>query len=214
MVLRVKDFGQSGETKYKTSKLILTPKDIEAADRFHNRLTKTITKIESALLKENLLSDKNRKKDPLRAWYLVGKYINGFLNERKNKLAHEDERLFWENLYGLSPLINSKIPSGRIGLNKNDFKTASLLADYPFEFINKVGPWALWREIITYKVFQDKRILEWVIDRLLQSPRTRDEARPMLKAVAARFKRIDTSILGYDELCEKLEDIQEKRIIR
>lgn len=119
----------------------------------------------------------------------------------------EDENLFWQDLYNNQSLINKKIPSGKLSPTRNDYKTASLLALYPFGYIKKVGPWALWREIITYRVFQDKRILEWVIRKLLRNPRTRDEARPLLKAVANRFRRMDTTILNNRELKKKLEEV-------
>lgn len=191
---------------YKGSKRILTPKDIEEADEFDDELNKSIDKIEKILLEKNVLSNKNHKKNSLQDWYIIGTQINKFL--KNNKLASEDENLFWENLYGRSKLINKKVPSSKVSLTRNDFKTASLLAHYRFGYINKVGPWALWREIIIYRVFQDKRILKWVIQKLVQSPRTRDQARPLLKAVANRFKRIDTTFLNKKELLIKLGEIR------
>lgn len=208
MVLKIRRQNLKNELiQYKsTTKRILTPKDIEQADRFDDKLMRVVGKIEKILLKKDILSKKNLKKDPLQVWFIVGSQINKFLKE--NTLDAEDENSFWENLYGRSTLINSKMPSGRISLTRNDFKTASLLALYPFKYIRKVGSWALWREIITYRVIvQDKRILEWIIDQLLRVPRTRDEARPLLKSIAARFKRIDTAILNSNELRTKLEDL-------
>lgn len=208
MTIKIIKRGQkSNETRYRSSKVILTPQDIKEADKFDDKLNRSIDEIEKILLKKDVLSKKSHKKDPLQAWYIIGTHINKFL--KNNKLATEDENLFWENLYGRSKLINKKVPSSKVSLTRNDFKTASLLARYPFGYINKVGLWALWREIIIYRVFQDKRILAWVIQKLIQSPRTRDQARPLLKAVANRFKRIDTTFLNKEELLIKLGEIKE-----
>lgn len=207
MTVKLRNKHKENHVRYKSSKRILTPKDIEEADEFDDKLNRSIDEIEKILLEKNILSKKSHKKDPLQAWYIIGIQINKFL--KNNKVATEDENLFWENLYGRSVLINKNIPSSQVSLTRNDFKTASLLARYPFEYMNKVGPWGLWREIITYKVFQDKRILAWVIQKLIQSPRTRDQARPLLKAVANRFKRIDTTFLNKEELLIKLGEIRE-----
>ena len=83
-----------------------------------------------------------------------------------------------------------------------------MLAKYLYSQLEKVGSWGLWREIITYRpITQDKRLLDWVINNLIDKPRTRDGARPLLKNVAKRFKRIETSILSDGELLKKLRDI-------
>jgi hypothetical protein len=204
MVLKVKKRDQKGEhIRYKSSKKILTPEDIEIADAFDLKLNNTIKKIEDILLDEEILSKNNSKKDPLRVWYIIGDHINKFLKD--NKLDVEDENLFWDNLYGRSNLLNKNNPNHKISLTRNDFKTASLLARYPFTFVSSVKvPWALWREILVYKVFQDERIFDWLIQKLIQLKPTRDGARPLLKAIAGRFKKIDTSVLSEEELIEKL----------
>jgi hypothetical protein len=207
MTLKILSRSKKNYTRYKSSKSILTPTDIEEADRFDNKLNNVIDQIEKVLLDRRLLSEKGTKKDPLLIWYIIGTEINRFLKE--NNLNREDEVYFWENLYNRSVLINKNIPKNKISLARNDFKTASILAKYySFDYVSKVGPWALWREILSYKVFQDKRIFKWLIRILIKMPRTRDEARPLLKAIADRFKRIDTFILNKKELLSKLGDIK------
>lgn len=190
--------------EYKSSKLILTPKDIEEADKFDVELSKVVNHIENILLDSNILDSKLKKKDPLKVWYIIGEHLNKFLE--KHRLAKEDEPLFWNYLYGKSSILHKGIPSSKISRTRNDFRTASILARYPFDMLEKVGPWAMWREILTYRVFlSDRRILEWLIRKLIKKPRTRDNARPFLKSIAARLKKIDTSVLNNDELLEKLK---------
>jgi len=208
MTFKIRPRNKENRIKYKSSKSILTPNDIAEADSFDNKLNDAIDLIEKVLLDRNLLSERGGKKDPLLIWHIIGTEINRFLE--KNHLNRDDEIYFWENLYNRSVLINKSVPKNKISLARNDFKTASILAKYSFEYINKVGPWALWREILSYKVFQDKRIFKWLIRKLIKMPRTRDEARPLLKAIADRFKRIDTFILNKKELLIKLEEINEK----
>jgi hypothetical protein len=204
MTIKVKRNNKAGY-RYRSNKNILTPNDIREADNFDIQLSKKIKEIESALKRKRVIYDK-KKKDPLVAWFIIGKNINKFLKE--NYLAKEDEDTFWQYLYGRSSLINETKPLTKISQSRNDFKTASILAKYRLNLIEKVGPWALWREILSNKtIIYDKRILEWIIRELIKKPRTRDNARPMLKKVSERFKRIDTLILSDDELSEKLNKI-------
>jgi hypothetical protein len=206
MVLKIINQHKKDKARYRSSKRIITQKDIDEADKFDDKINITVRDIERILLDRDLLSKELHKKDPLQAWYIIGTQINKLLNN--NKLAVEDESEFWKGLYGRSKIINKKIPSGEVSRSRNDFKTASLLAHYPFNYLKKIDSWALLREVITYKVVEDKRILEWIMQKLIQSPRTRDQARPLLKAVASRFKRMDTTFLNDKELLVKLKEIK------
>lgn len=193
-----------GYFQYKSFKKILTPQDIKQADEFDLHLNETIKEIEKILLGRKIISRKSKKKDPLQVWYIIGKHINKFL--RKYPIVTGEEDLFWNYLYGRSLLIHKGVPRHKVGQTRNDFKTASLLARYPFKMVRKVGPWALWREIIGYRTFlKDERILRFIINELIKKPRTRDEARPFLKSLAGRFKKIDTSILNDKELLKMLK---------
>lgn len=208
MVIKIKrKFRGEQKTEYKSHKPILTPHDIRKADKFDKNLTQTIRKIEKVLLGNKALLRTGTKRDPLKVWYTVGMYINEFLKE--NKVSGEDEDFFWEHLYGRSTLLQKGIPKKKVSKTRNDFVTASLLAQYPYDQLKKVGSWALWREILTYQsISLDQRMLHWIIDELIRSPRTRDEARPLLKNVARRFKRIDTRVLSDEELYQKLGDVE------
>lgn len=205
MVIKIIKKSKKGKhIEYKSPKRILTPKDIKEADKFDLFLSREIKKIEQTLLSEGIISRGGIKKDPLRVWYIIGKSINNFLKD--NQVVQEDENLFWNYLYGRSSLINKTIPFTAVHQNRNDFKTASLLAKYPFKILKEVGPWALWREILVCRIFlDDKRILNFIISELTKFPRTRDKARPFLKTTFLRLKRVDTSVLDDKELLEILK---------
>jgi len=208
-VRKKKKNGKGTRFQYKSLKKILTPQDIKEADKFDLALNKTIKEIEGLLLKHRVVSKKKKKKDPLLVWYTVGKNINKFL--KKHPIISGEESIFWDFLYGRSSIIHKGIPINKISRNRNDFRTASLLAKYPYGIVKKVGPWALWREILGYGVFlKDKRILDFIIGELIKFPSTRDNARPFLKAVAGRFKKIDSSVLNDSELSQRLSSIEYK----
>jgi len=210
MAIKIRKKNKSKETvQYKSAKRILTSQDIKEADRFDDALSKKIKEIEKILLKNKMFSPENRKSDMLRFWYLIGTRINKFLKE--NKVSPEEEQLFWSHLYECSSVINKTIPTTKISKTRNDFRIASLLAYHPLSKLQKIGLWALWREIITYKAFRDERVLNWVLKEIEQSlPKTRDETRPFLKAVSKRLKKIDTTVLNDKELLKKLEEVIKK----
>ena len=207
MVIKIKKKkGTEEVVRYKSTKKILTPADIKDADRFDHYLREEIAEIEKILTKNQLLTSTARKADMLKAWHLIGSRINSFLG--KNKVSAEEEQFFWDYLYKLSPLINKTVPTQKISKTRNDFRIASLLAYYPLKKLQKVGFWALWREMLAYKSSKDKRVLNWLISQIDKyKPKTRNEARPLLKAVAARLKKIDTTVLNDKELIEKLEEV-------
>src|SRR3989338_6282413 len=80
MVIKVRKRNGFGKvTQYRSARKVLTPKDIQEADRFSNALDKEIREIEKILLKKKLVTPGARKSDMLNAWYLIGTRINSFL---------------------------------------------------------------------------------------------------------------------------------------
>lgn len=205
MVIKViKKNKERNRPVYKSSKTILTSLDIKNAERFDSELKRILKKEEYDLLSSGNLLKKGQKKDPLVVWYKIGIAIKNFL--KKSPVKTEDERIFWDNFYYYD-IIHKSNPKTKISLNRNDFKTSYILSNYSTYILRKVGTWALWREMLSYKsIKKDSRILDWLIKELSERPRTRDEARPLLKAIAKRFKNIDTSILDKAELLEKIKE--------
>ncbi|MDD3480894.1 MAG: hypothetical protein PHW75_01555 [Patescibacteria group bacterium] len=207
MAIRVNDKDSNSDRKrYKTNRGLLTEKDIKEADKFEKALRKNISEIESTLIGSGLISAGAKKQDPLMVWYEVGKKINAFL--KKNKLKKEDEDFFWDSLYGKSDIIHKTNLSHP---TRNDYKMASIIATYPYSKLKKGGPWALWREALTYRpIREDRRVFDWLVSLLSRLNVTRDEARPILKLVGGRFKKIDTEVLSSSELEKKLKELEEK----
>ncbi|HUC02215.1 MAG TPA: hypothetical protein VMA75_04980 [Candidatus Paceibacterota bacterium] len=206
MTIKIKKKNSKGY-RYKSSKHIVTSRDIKAADKFDARLEKEIRDIENLLVKRKMLTASARKHDMLAAWYLIGTHINEFL--KTNVVSPEEEKLFWDHLYGRSSLVGENVPSAKISKTRNDFRIASLIASYRLPELKKVGNWALWREILTYKAVKDTRVLDWIAKEIQQiKPKTRNEARPLLKAVAERLRKIDTGVLSEKELTGKLNEIR------
>lgn len=206
MVIKITQRSKTkASVRYRSSKRILTPQDIKEADKFDVALGEEISEIERILLKEKLLSSRTRKYGILKAWYLIGTKINNFLV--KHSVSADEENLFWDHLYGRSSLINKTVPVSKISKTRNDFRIASILARHPYIKLQRIKLWALWREILTYKAFKDERVLNWVINKIEQkAPKTRNEARPFLKAVSLRLRKIDTTVLSNKELSKKLEE--------
>lgn len=207
MTIKIKKEGKSDA--YKSSKKILSSRDIKEADRFDAKLEKEIKEIERILVKEDMLSAYARKYDMLGAWYLIGTKINSFLKE--NKVSIEEENFFWNQLYGRSLLIGKDVPKNKVSKTRNDFRIASLLANIPKKKLQKIELWALWREVLTYKACRDERVLDWIIRGIEEiNPQKRNDARPFLKATTARLKRIETTVLSDNELIKKLREVRWK----
>jgi len=209
MVIKItKKSGKRSKTEYKSSKLVLTPKDIKEADKFDLKLTKTIKNIENFLLEKGALLRNKKKLDPLLVWYTVGKKINEFV--RKNKIEEDDEHFFWYQFYNNSTLLHNK-SLNKVFVTRNDFKTALLITRFSLKTIKKVGPWTMWRDILLYKVLlNDERLLKYVIEYLIKKPKTVHGSRPFLKAINERFKRMETTLLTDEELFKKIKQVKIK----
>jgi len=208
MVIRVrKKKGSKEIAEYKTQKYILTPTDIEKADRFDDDLTSVIQDIEQTLLKRGISADQRRRGEALEAWHIVGTRINEFLSRHNVEMG--DETAFWRYMYGRSPIIHKGKPSGKTSGSRNDFRIACDMAKYPLAKLKRVGTWSMWREVLSISAFRrDKRVRKWAIDKLLDFPtKTKNGIRPFLKATVRRLDRIDTSVLTECELIEKLSEL-------
>lgn len=100
------------------------------------------------------------------------------------------------------------MPENRVHPARNDFKTASLMAKYPFQIVKDVGPWSVWRGLLGYKTLSnDKRLVDFSINKLIEFHRKRDEAWAFLRALSDSFRKIDTTVLKDDEIKERIDRI-------
>lgn len=206
MVIKVRKKNEKDKFYYRSSKGLILPHEAKKADKFDKSLNEIFRKMESFVIKNNLLSRVGNKDNTLKFWYYIGRTIRDFL--KKNNISKEDENIFWRNLYEKSELIHGGKLLSKVSLTRNDFKIAVKLSEYNFNTIKMVGPWSLWREMLSYKKIQeDQRLLDYVIMSFSNKQITRDNARFILKSIIDRFKRIDTNILTQEELQKKINEI-------
>lgn len=142
----------------------------------------------------------------LKLWHLKGKLINELV--RKFKISDTEAKYFWLMLHGVT---GTTIPERARKFHiQNDFRIASILAKYKLLELKKIGPWAIWREILSStKIGGDERVAKWVTEYILNKKfRTRDEVRPLLKFVRNRLKNLNTNVLSSRELVAKLNEIK------
>lgn len=207
MVIKIPEDTQDNTAKYRSSKLVLTSKDINDANKFDARLSSEIIRIEDQI-KKLAFNEMGRKQNKLREWYIIGKKLNQF--RKKYKISPDEEKYFWETLYKKFSIIRSNKIKTRNKSTRNDYKIASLLANYPYKKIKQIQVWDLWRHIVSYRGFRDDaRVREWVITKIQKSGiQSRDMMRPLLLAVTRRLKNLDTSVLKDKELERKLNEIK------
>lgn len=212
MAIKTSKKSLSGKVIYKSKNKILTAEEKKQADIEYSELEVMIKNVVKVLCNKGLLGGNAKKNDALVVWYMIGKELDKFLNTKR--MNTDDENVFWETLYDRWPKVRVGLPILKIDSTRkiprhNDFKTARELASFNLDKLKKVGSWGLWREIISYKrIYNDPRIIEWIIKELTTKPRTRDESRPLLKAISNRFKKVDTTILTQEELNSKLAEIK------
>jgi len=182
---------------YKATDGYLSHKSKKRADKIYAETATTF----------NQLKDKDA--DILEFWYLRGMTANSII--RRFSFTADEKTYFWQTLYDIT---GTKMPPAAIKSNtkRNDFLTASLIAQYKLSELRKVGTWSLWREVVgSVKVANDDRVSRWVIGHILRhSIATRDGARPLLKFVRNRLKNLDTSKLTKKELLQKLSEFDKK----
>jgi len=156
----------------------------------------------------NLNQRLKRKKDvdSLEFWHSNGKLANKIISDFG--ISNFEKKYFWLMLYAFS---GDKAPDRALKFHiQNDFHIASLLAKYNLKDLRKIGPWAMWREILgSTKIMQDERVGEWMAKYIIDNQiKTRDSARPILKLVRNRLKNLNTTVLSNNELSSKLDEIK------
>lgn len=208
MVIKIRKKNHPNQYKYKSTKQVLTPKDIIIAEKQELELKKTLKKVEEVLIKNGSLTTNGRKKDPLKVWHTIGIALNNYL--KKYRIKKEDEKYFWRDLYERDTLLHNSFHQQDISETRNDYKIAAFLSSkYSYNDLKNVGSWALVREIFSYKsINKDLRLADWIIKELINKPLSRNNARPLIKNIIIRFKFIETSILTDKELILKLRQIK------
>lgn len=208
MVIKTRKKNRPGRFNYRGGKQVLTPADIQLAEKQEQELEKLLLRAENFLLDGNFLSKDRIKKNPLKVWYIIGDTLNQYL--KRYPIEKGEEKIFWRDLYERETLLHKNMHKKIITETKNDYKMASYLsARYSYEELKKIGPWALVREIFLCKnIINDPRLINLVIKSLSKVRNNRDISRPFIKNVSKRFKFLETSVLTDEELKKKFDEIE------
>lgn len=200
---------KNNEKIYFTDKGLVTEKEKTRADVIDQELNDGMQRLLRMFLKEHLIAKNGRKKDALRIWFNFGKFLSNLANKYKI-LGSEDEMYFWQAVYDHLPTEFQKNPPPKDfrRLSSNQYRKAAIMAEYSWRIIKRVGKWAVWNDILDNpKILSDKRILDRVIDKLLDRRAGHKEIRKFLYAISRRLHKIDTKVLTDKELEEKMEDV-------
>lgn len=154
---------------------------------------------------KNLLARKIDQKDAnintLMSWFKKGALVNQII--QRFKITEVERNYFWMMLYEVTGMT---VPDR---IRMNDFRIASILAEYPFKKLQQVGAWSTWREIVgSTKIGNDDRVAHWAVSHIVeQKIKTRKQTRPLLIAIRGRLKGINTAVLSNKELINKLNEI-------
>ena len=175
----------------------MTAKEKQRADKIYD---------ESAIVFSKL---NEKKTDILETWYFRGKSANSIM--RRFSITTEEKLYFWRMLYEVSGVVMPKTAL-TTKTKRNDFLTASLMAQYHLKDLRRVGTWSMWREFVgSVKLADDERVARWVVSYILKHDiNTRDGARPLLRFVRNRLKDLDTTKLTKKELLSKLSEFDKK----
>lgn len=177
---------------------LLDQEEKKRADKIYEKTFVALRELDNKIKKKKIT-------DFLQVWHLRGGIVNGIISSFK--MSQSEKKYFWLMLYDVAGMnIPDRAKKFHI---QNDFRVANIISSYSLVDLKKVGPWALWREIIgSTKIGNDERVAKWVADYILKRKiKTRNAARPLLKAVRNRLKKLNTTVLSNKELTQKLKEV-------
>lgn len=150
----------------------------------------------------------------LRLWWELGArlhFVDGLVVE-----PPEDRKFIWRALYDHAPDL---VPGpGRVRSERGDshFLYCARLGRFSWNFVSASGDWTSWTEFFdSERIKKDPRILEWLAQRSsnqatpdwmrFTASARQNWVRPLAKAIRARFRSRDTTILTEEELYLELD---------
>jgi hypothetical protein len=190
------------KNQYISSTGVVTNEQKKTADKIHHDLYVGIKDLERKLLKSGMINKTGTKKNALRVWYEFGNLLNA-IGKKYKIFGTNDELYFWPVIYNYVSrnIQKSSPPKNYKQLYRNHFKQCSILAGYKWAIVKRVGTWAEWRDLLDNKILlEDKRILNWLIKRIIKSKIGHKEFRPFLHSFRREMKSYDTTIFSDKEL--------------
>lgn len=191
--------------EYLSASGAVTDEQKKKALDLHEELKSSIAALETNFYKAGIVYKEGIKNDALRVWYRIGKLLN-HIAKKYGILGTTDEIYFWPAIYNyVSKNIQKKSPPKNYrDLYRNHFKRCSILANYNWITVKRVGTWAEWRDLLDNKTLLiDERVLKWTIKKIIKLHIGHKEFRPFLHNLRRGVKRYNTGIFDDQEL-EKL----------
>jgi len=190
--------------------------EVETAKELDSLIVNKLKDILKKLKQTGLL---DKKKHDLDFWYLLGKGINELIESDEFKKLEIPE-------YDLKGVFDGIENAARIELHifenlkeserqntflRNHIYRAYKLAQFPEEYVKKVGSWDTWREFLERPIFdRDPTLLRKLLDSYLKKYNKQIErktAREIIKLVNKKLKGYNTRYMPSDVLDKIIEEI-------
>jgi len=177
-----------------------------------NKLKEILKKLKQAGLLDN-------KKHDLAFWYIIGKGVNELIESdefKKLGIPKYDLKGVFEGIENAARIElhifeNLKESKRQNTFLRNHIYRAYKLAQFPEEYVKKVGSWDTWREFLERPIFdRDPILLRKLLDSYLKKynkPIERKTAREIIKLVNKKLKDYNTKYMPNDVLDKIIEEI-------
>jgi len=177
-----------------------------------NKLKEILEKLKQAGLLDN-------KKHDLAFWYIIGKGVNELIESdefKKLGIPKYDLKGVFEGIENAARIElhifeNLKESKRQNTFLRNHIYRAYKLAQFPEEYVKKVGSWDTWREFLERPIFdRDPILLRKLLDSYLKKynkPIERKTAREIIKLVNKKLKGYNTKYMPNDVLDKIIEEI-------
>jgi len=190
--------------------------EVETAKELDSLIVNKLRDILEKLKQEGLLDN---KKHDLAFWYILGKGINELIESdefKKLGIPKYDLKGVFEGIENAARIElhifeNLKESERQNTFLRNHIYRAYKLAQFPEEYVKKVGSWDTWREFLERPVFdRDPTLLRKLLDSYLKKYNKQIErktAREIIKLVNEKLKGYNTKYMPSDALNKIIEEI-------
>jgi len=197
---------------YASKGRLMDPSEVKTADAVDRFLRKRIPQMERVLAGQGLSALRGKREGAVKFWYGVGVELRKLWAEVQEKFEVPDAELdlFLWAVNDHAKLFKVTTPPEP---KRSLLYRAYFTAQFPEETVKRVGTWTEWIRLLDSKRAKaDKRIVEWFADRAITSQPPNGCTRKkwfgtLMKAITARFERIDTTVLTKGELYQRLDDL-------
>lgn len=206
-------FKKNNERVYVSGTGVITSVEKKKAEKLDERLRIDIKNLENKLQKESLITQDGIKKNALKIWYEFGLTIRKITHEFK-VIGTNDEPFFWRAIYDHVGIKIQRKPMPKKSMNwkQNHFRLCYIIAQHPWNEIQEIGNWSIWKDILDNKtILEEDRLLNWTTKKIIFLRRKgfdHKKIRKFFYSISNKLKKIDISVLTNLELEKKLASIK------